>query len=80
MSNITRAVITQEIKKAGRPTKTDAEKQETKNKNKAKQAQDFLEKNQLYREMGLDLRRGRYSAAHNIKQKEMFYETYGIIV
>jgi len=67
-------------KKAGRPLKTDVEKQETKDKNKAKQAQDFLDKNKKYREMGLDLRRGRYSAEHNLNQKKMFYEAHGIIV
>ena len=67
-------------KKTGRPPKTDIEKQETKDKNKAKQAKDFLEKNKKYREMGLDLRRGRYSAEHNLNQKKMFYEAHGIIV
>jgi hypothetical protein len=68
------------IKKSGRPLKTDAQRQETKDRNKAKQAQDYLERNQLYREMGLDLKRGRYSSAHNTKQKEDFYQKYGIIV
>lgn len=74
------SITTKIIKKTGRPLKSDAQKQETKDKNKAKQAKDFLEKNQLYREMGLDLRRGRYSKEHNLNQKEMFYKAYGIIV
>jgi hypothetical protein len=67
-------------KKTGRPIKSDAEKQETRDKNKLKQAQSFLDKNKKYKEMGLDLRRGRYSAEHNINQKKIFYEKYNIIV
>jgi hypothetical protein len=74
------SINTETFKKTGRPPKSDAQKQETKDKNKLKQAKDFLEKNQLYREMGLDLRRGRYSKEHNLNQKEMFYKAYGIIV
>ena len=48
------SINTETFKKTGRPPKSDAQKQETKDKNKLKQAKDFLEKNQLYREMGLD--------------------------
>lgn len=60
--------------------KTDEQKQATRDKNKIKQRQDILDKKQKYKDMGLDLRRGRYSKEHNENQKKIFYETYGIIV
>ena len=69
-----------EINSKVRMLKTDDQKQATRDKNKIKQRQDILDKKQKYREMGLDLRRGRYSKEHNENQKKIFYETYGIIV
>ena len=67
-------------KKIGRPQKTDAEKQETKDKSRRKQLQTNKDLSKKYKEMGLDLRRGRYSKEHNDLEKQKFYEKYNIML
>jgi hypothetical protein len=67
------------LKKIGRPQTTDAQKQETKNKSRIKQLQTNKDLSAKYKEMGLDLKKGRYSKEHNLNQRKLFYEKYGIM-
>jgi hypothetical protein len=67
------------LKKIGRPQKTDLEKQETKNKSRIKQLQTNKDLSAKYKDMGLDLKKGRYSKEHNLSERKRFYEKYGIM-
>ena len=66
--------------KIGRPTISDEKKKENSEKNKKVQLQKKKDKVVKYREMGLILKKGRYSKAYNDEQKKLFFEKHGIIV
>jgi hypothetical protein len=67
------------IKKIGRPQKSDLEKKETLNKSRIKQLQTNKDLSAKYKEMGLNLKKGRYSKEHNLTERKNFYEKYGIM-
>ena len=66
--------------KIGRPTISQEKRDENKENNKKVQLQKKKDKIVQYREMGLVLKKGRYSKKYNDEQKRLFFEKHGIIV
>ena len=64
----------------GRPKISPEKKKENLKLNQAKQVQNTKDLSAKYKEMGLNLLRGRYSKQHNDLEKQKFYEKYNIMV
>ena len=58
----------------GRPKISPEKKKEHLKANQAKQVQNTKDLSAKYKEMGLNLLRGRYSKQHNDLEKQKFYE------
>ena len=64
----------------GRPKISEDKKKENLKANQKKQLQCTKDLSAKYKDMGLDLKKGRYSKEHNLSERKRFYEKYGIMV